>query len=99
MLGGAKLDLRLRCPASLARANGGARLDRPALAEGIWRRRTRAIGRKNLEGGDGADRRPEPALQLRHLDARARAPEVRQRRPEDTFPARDRARRNPLVPG
>src|SRR3954447_19846425 len=98
MLGGAKLDLRLRCPASLARANGGARLDRPALAEGIWRRRTRPIGRKDPEGGDVADRRPEPALQLRHFDARTCAPEIRQRRTEGTLPARDRARRNPVVP-
>ena len=45
------------------------------------------------------DRRALAADQLRHFDARAGAAQVRQRGAEEALPARDRARRNPLVPG
>ena len=39
------------------------------------------------------------ARQLRHLDARTRAAEVRQRRTEARASAENRPRRNPMVPG
>ena len=40
-----------------------------------------------------------PLAELRHLDARAGAAQVRHRGTEARAPAEDRARRNPLVPG
>ena len=45
------------------------------------------------------DPRAQSAQQLRHLDARAGAAEIRHRGAEARAPAQDRARRNPLVPG
>ena len=45
------------------------------------------------------DRRAAAADQLRHLDARAGAAQVRHRGAEEALSAADRARRNPLVPG
>ena len=47
----------------------------------------------------GAHQRAPGAVELRHLDARARAARVRQRSTEARIPAEDRARRDPLVPG
>ena len=61
---------------------------------GLTRRRGQGAG-----AGDARARLPLAAAQLRHLDARAGAAEVRQRRAEARAPAEDRARRDPLVPG
>jgi alkylation response protein AidB-like acyl-CoA dehydrogenase len=46
-----------------------------------------------------AIRCPQPALQLRNLDARAGAAEIRRRGAEEALPPGDRARRDTLVPG
>ena len=49
--------------------------------------------------GDGAAQVPQPAQQLRHLDARAGAAQIRHRGAEARASAEDRPRRDPLVPG
>ncbi len=54
---------------------------------------------KILPPGNGGDRRAQPALQLRDLDARPGASEIRHGRAEAAVPSRDRTRRDPLVPG
>ena len=54
---------------------------------------------KILQPGNGADRRPQPADELRHLDARPGLAQIWQRGAEEALPARDRPRRDPLVPG
>ena len=45
------------------------------------------------------DRLPAAADQLRHLDARPGAAQIRHRGAEEALPDRDRPRRDPLVPG
>ena len=97
--GGRRLDVPVRRPAPVARRDGAARLDRPRLAQGIWRRRPVAGRGQGAQGGNARDRRAAAADQLRHLDARSGPSEIRQRGAEDALPARDRARRDPLVPG
>ena len=79
--------------------DGRARLDRARLAQGIWRRRAVPGRNQGAARGDGRDPRAQSAQQLRHLDARAGAAEIRHRRAEARASAQDRARRNPLVPG
>ena len=79
--------------------DGRARLDRARLAEGLWRRRPLAGRDQDPEAGNGADRRPQPADELRHLDARPGSAQIWHRGAEAALPARDRPRRDPLVPG
>ena len=86
---------------ALARAHGGARLDRADLAEGIRRRRALAATRRViLEEEMRRPRLPHAAAELRHLRCSARccwntAPRSR----SQTHLPKIVARRDPLVPG
>ncbi len=66
-------------------AYGGAGMTPPQAK--IWREEMRA------------DRRAAAAVELRHLDARPGAAQIRHRRAEGPLSGASRARRNPLVPG
>src|SRR6476619_2697352 len=93
------MDLPRGCPTAMAGGDGGARLDRPRLAERIWRRRTLGGRREDPQGRNAADRRTAAADQLRHLDALTGAAQVRDRGTEEALSRPDCAWRNPLVPG
>ena len=99
LLGRAALEIQERRAARVARAHGGARLDRARMAEGVRRRRLEQGRSARAARGNGAPDVPRAADFVRHLDARPRAAEVRQRAAEARAPAEDRARRDPLVPG
>src|ERR1700681_3727701 len=93
------MEIPFRGAARLVGADGRKRLDRSRMAEGIWRRRTFARGSKNPAKGNALARVPLAARLLRHLDARARTLEIRQRGAEARIFAADRSGQNPLVSG
>ena len=88
-----------RAPAPVAGRHGLARLDHAGLAQGLRRRRPLALGDQGAARGDGGAGLPLSAHLFRHLHARPGAAELRQRGAEAGAPAKDRARRDPLVPG
>ena len=58
LLGRAQREIQVRGPAPVARAHGGARLDRAGMAAGIWRRRPLARGGQNPARRDAQARLP-----------------------------------------
>ena len=76
-----------------------ARLDRAGMARGIRRRRAEPRGGQGAGVRNAPHQGPAAAGQLRRLDAGPGAAAVRDRGTEEALPARDRARRDPLVPG
>ena len=90
VLGRPQHQILVRAAARLVRADARQGLDRAGLAEGIWRRRARCRRAQGAARGDGGDRRALAAVELRHLDARAGAAEIRQRGAEEGASAEDR---------
>src|SRR5260370_24111 len=74
-------------------------LGRGGMAEAIWRRRAVARGSQGAARGDGEATLPCRADELRHLDARSGAAQIRLRGAEAKISPGDRPGRNPLVPG
>ena len=70
LLGRAALEIQERRAARVARAHGGARLDRARMAEGVRRRRLEQGRSARAARGDGAPDVPRAADLVRHLDAR-----------------------------
>src|SRR3984957_3936862 len=84
---------------ALARAVRRARPHRADVAEGIWRRKLYARGRRYPQGGNAAHSRPAAAGQLRHLDAWPGVIEIWLARAEGDALAAHCPRRNSLVSG
>ena len=99
LLGRPALEISIRRAAPMARTHGSEGLDGARVAARVRRRRPLARRGKNSAPGDARAQLPLAARQLRHLDARTRAAEVRQRRTEARASAENRARRNSMVPG
>src|SRR5579885_3115792 len=99
LLGRTQMGLQVLGTARMAGADGGEGLDRSRMAPAVWRRWSFARGSQDFARGDARARLPLAARQLRHLDARAGAAEVRQRATKARASAQDRARRNSMMPG
>src|SRR5580658_10948558 len=99
LLGWPALGFSIRRATAMARAHGPEGLDSARVAARVRRRRPLARRGENSAPGNARAQLPLSARQLRHLDARARAVEVRLRRTEARASAENRARRNSMVPG
>ena len=99
LLGRPALGFSIRRATAMARAHGKEGLDGARMAARVRRRRPFARRGENSAAGNARAQLPLSARQLRHLDARTRAVEVRLRRTEARASAENRARRDSMVPG